>query len=77
MIKPSALEIKWREFRASLGDLAPAEVEFSGPRTRMGERRPTGATQRNNRRWPQLAGLTGRAYHTAYIRLQRQLDREA
>lgn len=33
--------------------------------------------ERKNKRHPELAGLTGSEYHTAYMRKQREEDRKA
>jgi hypothetical protein len=44
------------------------------------KRRAAGLTSKGfepvNRRHPELAGLTGKEYHTAYMRKQRTEDRE-
>lgn len=72
----SPYEIRWREFRATLPDTRPDEIEFSGERQRKSPLRPIARTRRR-RPYPQLAGMTGRQYHREYTRLKRAEERGA
>jgi hypothetical protein len=62
----------------SLEDLATAKIKENNENhaTYMRHWRiAKGEMRRINRSWPELQGLVGREYHTAYVRLVRAADR--
>lgn len=63
---------RWLEFRASI----TTETQAIEPFSERSERESLPPKQRVNKRRPELAGLIGKAYHAAYVRLQREADRK-